>query len=189
MAYLILIKHSVPRIDPQLPAAQWHLSDEGIKRIPWLAIQVSPFHPQVVFTSTEPKAMKTGERLAEILELPFFSANGLHEHERSQISFLDQNTFEEQVKNLFANPDQIVFGDETAGQALARFSNALAGIQKLQTNKNLGVVCHGTVISLFVSHYNDLDTFQVWQSLGLPSFVVLRLPDYKLIATASFRES
>jgi broad specificity phosphatase PhoE len=102
---------------------------------------------------------------------------------------LDQNTFEEQVKNLFANPDQIVFGDETANQALARFSNALSGVQKLQKNKNLVVVCHGTVISLFVAHYNDLDPFKVWQSLGMPSFVVLKEPDYRLFVSASYKGS
>jgi broad specificity phosphatase PhoE len=176
-------------MDPQLPAAQWHLSVEGFKRIPRLAVQISPYQPQVIFSSTESKAIGTGERLAEILELPFYFADGLHEHERTKIGYLGQDIFEDKVKNLFDHPDRIVFGEETANQALARFSNALVGVQTRQANKNLVVVSHGTVISLFVAHYNDLDPYQMWQSLGLPSFVVLKPPDYRLIATANSIES
>jgi broad specificity phosphatase PhoE len=49
-------------------------------------------------------------------------------------------------------------------------------------NQNLAIVAHGTVISLFVSRLTNADPFLLWKRLGLPSFVVLSLPDSQIIA-------
>jgi hypothetical protein len=35
------------------------------------------------------------------------------------------------------------------------------------------VVCHGTVISLWVARRLNLDPMKLWRSLGMPSAVVL----------------
>jgi broad specificity phosphatase PhoE len=34
-------------------------------------------------------------------------------------------------------------------------------------------VTHGTVISLFVAHYNCVAPFELWAALALPSYVML----------------
>jgi broad specificity phosphatase PhoE len=46
---------------------------------------------------------------------------------------------------------------------------------------DLAVVAHGTVITLFVAQTNSIDPFKFWQRLGLPSYVVLLLPDLSII--------
>ena len=43
------------------------------------------------------------------------------------------------------------------------------------------VVCHGTVISLFVAEQESTDPLLLWAKLGLPSFVVLSRPDLRLL--------
>jgi broad specificity phosphatase PhoE len=49
--------------------------------------------------------------------------------------------------------------------------------------KNIVVVSHGTVITLFVEKFNGIDPFSFWKKLDLPSFVVLSLPQHKLVTT------
>ena len=50
---------------------------------------------------------------------PFETLDGLHEHERRRAGFV-QGGIDGLVAQLFARPDELVFGDETANQAAAR---------------------------------------------------------------------
>ncbi|NOK58376.1 MAG: hypothetical protein GFH27_549279n182 [Chloroflexi bacterium AL-W] len=43
------------------------------------------------------------------------------------------------------------------------------------------VVTHGTVITLFVCAHNPGTPFEFWQKLGLPSYVMLDYPLYRII--------
>jgi hypothetical protein len=45
----------------------------------------------------------------------------------------------------------------------------------------LAIVAHGTVISLFVAAHNQINSFELWQQLAMPSFVVLGLPSFALV--------
>ena len=47
----------------------------------------------------------------------------------------------------------------------------------------IAIVAHGTVISLLVARYNDLDAHALWRGLGLPSFCVLSAKDFRLQET------
>ena len=47
-------------------------------------------------------------------------------------------------------------------------------------SRNLAVISHGTVITLFVAQTNQIEPFSFWKSLGLPSLVVLKLPGMEL---------
>ncbi len=77
----------------------------------------------------------------------------------------------------------MVLGKETANQAVERFSKALTSVEVEHPDKNIVVVAHGTVITLFVEKFNDLEAFSFWRELDLPSFVVLSLPHHKLVKT------
>jgi broad specificity phosphatase PhoE len=181
MSHLILIKHSLPEIDPGAPANEWRLSDEGKTRCSALADRLKAWSPQVLVASAEPKAVQTAELVARRLVLPCSVWTGLHEHERTGAAFLDRAQFEMQVTALFEHPQRLVFGRETASQALARFSTALAGVEREYPGKNIAVITHGMVITLFVSRFNAIQPFTFWKQLGLPSFVVLSLPEHRLV--------
>ncbi len=45
---------------------------------------------------------------------------------------------------------------------------------------NAVIVKHGTVITLFTARANGIEPFIFWKQLGLPSCVVLELPDFRL---------
>ncbi|MGI8551829.1 MAG: histidine phosphatase family protein, partial [Dehalococcoidia bacterium] len=122
---LILVKHSLPDVDPAVPAARWRLSEEGRQRCLPLANQLAAYQPAAIIASTEPKATETAELVARHLHLPFTTAAGLHEHDRSSTAFLGPEEFQRAVQKFFRQRDTLVLGQETANQAEERFTAAV----------------------------------------------------------------
>lgn len=117
-----------------------------------------------IVTSTETKAVQTGQHVAKQLDLPLHQNPDLGEHRRANEPFFhDPSRFSSTIRRLFEYPDQVIFGTETANEALSRFSRALSGY--------LGgppclFITHGTVLSLYVASISDRSGFEVWSSLG-----------------------
>lgn len=183
MKNLILVKHSLPEIVPMIPAKEWRLSKSGQIRCKALAEKLESYLPDVVISSVEPKAVETAQIIASQLNKPFGTFDGLHEHDRAGVDFLDKEQFEAKVSDFFMHRDQLVLGKETANRAVERFSKALTSVEVEYSNKTIVVVAHGTVITLFVEKFNDLEAFSFWKKLDLPSLVVLSLPQHKLVKT------
>jgi broad specificity phosphatase PhoE len=180
MPKLILVKHSVPEIDPTLPARLWHLSEVGRLRCDTLADRLADYSPDAVVSSIEPKAVETAQIIAHRLGLPLETREELHEHERDGVGFLSSEQFEASVARFFENPRKLVFGEETAEQAYLRFAEEVSGVIEVYPDENIVVVAHGTVITLFVAYATGLEPLSFWKRLGLPSFVVLSLPKLNL---------
>jgi broad specificity phosphatase PhoE len=88
--------------------------------------------------------------------------------------------FQAAVKHFFEAPDQLVFGEETADEAYARFARAVTHMRTHYPQKTVIIITHGTVISLFVSRLFELAPYPFWAHLTLPSFVVLEHPPWQL---------
>jgi broad specificity phosphatase PhoE len=185
MSYLLLIKHSTPEIQPELPANQWHLSDEGRKEAHQLAPALVRFNPMRLFSSEEPKAIETSTILARSGHLTSIAVAGLHEHLRNSGDWSTREKFEGNILAFFANPDEVIFGEETASQARSRFAFAIDKLIEDNVDDTVAVVAHGTVITLFVCTYNQADPYHFWQSLTMPSMVVLSRPDFQLAEVVS----
>lgn len=184
MKQLILVKHSLPKIVEDVPAREWELSEKGRALAEILADRLRQYQPEIIISSNEPKARQTAEIIsANLGGVAFRVENGLHEHDRNHSPFYSQETFQSLVREFFTKPDVLVFGDETANQALIRFRDSINAILPSHANKNLVVVSHGTVISLFVSWLTGMDGYLLWKELGLPSFVVLDVQSKSLLKT------
>lgn len=106
---------------------------------------------------------------------------GLHEHDRANTPFLATRTqFHTAVENFFDHPAQLVFGNETAQQALTRFTQAIHHALTLHPNHTIAIVSHGTVITLFIAHFNRLNALDVWHKLDIPDLIILTRPDFRL---------
>lgn len=179
--YLILVKHSLPEIDKTLPAREWKLSEEGRVRAEQLAEELRRFQPDVVISSNERKAKETAEIIGRLHQLKFHIAEDLREHDRGNVSPLSQDQFRASVQEFFEKPDELVFGQETAAQTHARFYRAVHSILNEYKNKTIVIISHGTVISLFVSRLTGSSDFELWNMLGLPSYIAMDLHSNTLI--------
>jgi broad specificity phosphatase PhoE len=184
MRKLILVRHSQSRQDPSRPASQWELTEEGRRRCTALAEQLATYRVDLVVTSHERKAIETGSLAAARLGVPVEVAASLHEHERERAAFVPAADFEHMVANFFARPDKLVFGEETARQAGDRFDRAVRSVLEQHAAGNVAIVAHGTVMSLFIARYNQVDAAQFWQRLGMPAAVVLAAPGFKILEIA-----
>lgn len=172
---LILVKHSLPEIRSELPAAEWQLSEEGRRRCSLLAKALESFDPDGLLASDEPKAAETARLAAQKLGLSVRLYPNLHEHARQQAGYSSHEVFAENVRSFFNLPDRLVFGEETADRTHQRFSSALKNALEQSGLHRPVVVAHGTVISLFVSRLTGMEPFPLWQRLGLPSIVAVDL--------------
>jgi len=179
--YLILVKHSLPKIDENVPAREWELSEEGRVRAEQLAEELRRFQPDVIISSNERKAKETAKIIGKLHRSKFSIAEDLHEHDRGNVSHLSQEQFRALVHEFFQKPDQLVFGQETAENAHARFYRAVHSILNEHKNKTIVIVSHGTVISLFVSRLTGSSDFELWSMLGLPSYIAIDLHSNTLI--------
>ena len=181
MRKLVLVKHSLPEIRPDRRAAEWVLTEEGRKRAVAVARRIARHEPGVIGASNEPKATETAEIIARELGKSVEIFEGLHEQERGSLELLPGGKFESVVAELFARPDELVFGDETATQALGRFREAVDRFLETHPDGNVALISHGRIITLLVAAYAGVDPFPFWRRLGLPSFVVVSLPERKVL--------
>lgn len=178
---LIFVRHSQVLVDTAVSANQWRLSENGRFLCHQLAHQLAPHHPSRIITSTEPKAIETGQILAETLNVEWETAENLHEHQRENVPFYSREQFETVIAQFFAQPTELVFGQETAEQALHRFETAVSHLLARYPQETLAIVTHGTVLTLFLASHNpQLDPFIFWKSLQLPDFAIVSLPNMKL---------
>src|SRR5436190_12024140 len=93
MRKMILIKHAAPEVVPDVPSERWRLSEAGRQRCAPLAEAIRPHAPGLIVSSLEPKAAETGELVAARLGVAFETAEGLHEHDRSNVPHLRSREF------------------------------------------------------------------------------------------------
>jgi broad specificity phosphatase PhoE len=165
---LLLVRHSAPEVDPALPAEEWRLSEEGRARCAPFAARLAAYDPRRLLSSPEPKARETAELVGAALGLEVSLSDGLRETARRTVPWLKREEFERGVRGLFERPDEIVFGEESATAALARFTTAVDGLTEPAV-----VVSHGTVISLYAAARAGRDPYELWRGLGLPDLVVV----------------
>ncbi len=179
--YLILVRHSQTRPDPEIPAAEWRLTATGRARCILLAEKLRSYKPGRFIASVEPKALETAQLAAAALGVPCESAPGLHEHERPERAWLDPADFQATIARLFAEPDQLVFGSETADQASARFTGALTAVLDRYPDQSIAVVTHATVLTLFAARTLGIDAFPFWCQLTMPAYFVLDRLTHQLV--------
>jgi broad specificity phosphatase PhoE len=169
---LVLVKHSLPAIDPGVPPANWHLGEEGEARCRPLAERLRAYEPAALISSTEPKAAETSSLVARELGLTVELDERLREQDRSGAPWLGDGEFRQAVAAVFDRPEEVVFGSESLESARERFGAAID--KHLERSRgSLVAVAHGTVISAYAGAKAGVDGYALWCRLGLPSLVVL----------------
>ena len=183
LSNLILVRHSVPEIDPDVPSFQWHLSDEGRKQCFQLAENLKAYTIKVIFTSPESKAQETAEILATQLgNMPVDVHEGLREHDRRNVGWVEDG-FDELLRKFYEHPAEKVFGLETALQAAKRIEKAIEDCWEQGSGYDIVIVSHGTVMSLYVSRVvRGVTPFEFWKQLKMPMAIVMNMPPDKIVS-------
>jgi broad specificity phosphatase PhoE len=126
-----------------------------------------------LYSSLEPKALETAALVAVRMGLVLKPRPNLHENDRAGFGFQRQDKLQQRLRRFFEQPSKLTIGKETATDARRRFTESVNDIRAEDQGRDAAIVAHGTVISLFVSHYNGVAPFDLWMRLGLPSYVVL----------------
>jgi broad specificity phosphatase PhoE len=182
MRRLILVKHGQPVLDGSRPAREWLLGPTGEAQAVRLADELRCFLPFRLVSSMEPKALATCRIVANALCLPMYAAPALAELDRRTLPIMPTEEHALLNARIFAEPSVRVLGDESAAEALSRFSAAVAAEADVAGDDDVVIIAHGTVISLLVAQHNALDAYVFWRRLQCGSFVVLQLPSLALLA-------
>ena len=181
MANLVLIRHAETQRVPGVNAHDWQLTEEGHQRCLLLAERLLPFALHAVISSPEPKALQTARPVANRYHIPLTTLDGLREHDRRNVQYVgDDADFKATIRRLFEQPDQLIYGNETADQAHQRVASAIHQAVDQQPDRNLALVSHATVLTLFISRVAALDPFTFWSQLGMPAYIVFDLPSWSI---------
>lgn len=182
---LILIRHSQSRPEPDVAPSRWGLSDLGRERCALLANHLQSFDLQKIYCSNERKAVETAELTATGLGVPLKVAEGVHEHVRTGTPYLSQNAFLTTLQRFFAEPQELVFGAETAQEACRRFTRAVRILVRGESHGDVAIVTHGTVLSLFAGANSNWEPYDFWKKLDQPAVIVFDISSFAL-AQATF---
>jgi len=180
MRHLILVKHARPQVDPAVSSEEWTLGADGREGAGRLAERLRGYHFARLFCSSEPKAAETAKVIGRALQRPVEEAHDLFEHDRRDVPHMETRQFISLVALLFKEPDRLVLGNETADEAYQRFGEAVDGLIEREP-ADVAVVTHGTVISLFAQHRAKEEPFGLWRRMGLPSFIALEIPTWRVV--------
>ena len=176
MRTLVLVRHSQPEIEPDIPAANWKLSELGRRRAESLAAGLRHYRANAVWCSREPKAKETAQIIGRVLGVPLRVQDGLEEHHRRNVPFLhSKQEFEQAVEEFFCQPSRLVLGSETANQACDRVTEAIESVLE-GDSKDAIVVTHGTVMALYLAHVANVEPVSCWRGLKTPCFVEVEIP-------------
>lgn len=190
-ADVILIRHALPALRSGVPARDWLLGEGAEATCRALAADIdrqlegTDRRVTRLWSSSEPKAIGTAEVLAAWWELPDPTVHpGLDEHRRGPQPLVDDFAWRETVGRLFEQPDELVLGEETASEALARFAAAMAEVAAAGEGGLSAVVTHATVMTLLLAAPNGLEPLQFWGSLRLPDALFLSSSGWRLLGRA-----
>ncbi len=178
---LILVRHLLPEKIAKLPARDWPLSAEGRERSELLAQRLANFQPSTITASNELKAIETAQIIAQKFNQSVEVFAELNEHNRSNLSFIEEKKFIEILTAFFTTLDELVMGLKTATQAHQRFQQAVENIIAKTPTGDVMIVSHGTVMTLFIAAFTGKQPFHFWQELEHPMAIVLALPNLKLL--------
>ncbi|HLO03347.1 MAG TPA: histidine phosphatase family protein [Symbiobacteriaceae bacterium] len=169
---LFLVRHAKTAIDPNVPVDQWLLDPKGKADLERLAALPLLGSADRIVASTEPKSLLTAGAIRAAQGLPAVeSFADLGEIHKSNFVL----NHDEVMAQLFAEPAVSVLpGWESGAAALARFSSRLDSLVD-ETQGDLIVVTHATVISLYLAQL--LGQARVdptnWAAIGFPDLAII----------------
>lgn len=171
MPRLCLVRHTTPLIDPDRPAEEWDVGEDGRAQVTEILPTLEEVAATIIVSSPAPKARITAEILSQGSGLPLQFDDNLKEQGLGTVPwFPDQDEFCAIVRDHFALPEQIILGTESSRAAAQRFDRVVKGLIRDEIPV---LVSHGRIMSAWLASQVDLDAFDIWQNLQMPDALLV----------------
>ncbi|MFW9963374.1 MAG: histidine phosphatase family protein [Candidatus Sifarchaeia archaeon] len=164
---LYFLRHAETKKDLSIPVREWSITNEGIFLTKELAKSEQLSTIDGIIHSSEPKARQTAEIFAEGLDVQMYQISGFDELSREHEGKLTDEEYRDRVRKTLTNLEENVIGWESGSDALHRFEDAVKKIDIMFYQKNILIVTHGLVLTLYFSKLKGLLTiaFERWSQL------------------------
>ena len=169
---LYLIRHAAVTVRPDRPGPQWHLSPEGRAAAETLAEEPYWADLRLMYTSTEPKAVGTAQRISSRHNLPVRTEPDLREVRGRD--WVGEESYRELAKRYLAGDG--VDGWEPKEAALQRVRSCISGIVDESGGEDVGLVSHGLILTIYLADLLGLDartSCDLWSGLRFPDVAVV----------------
>lgn len=184
---LLLVRHAPTVPVSGVKASEWALAPGALAEARRLGEELLALlasrgaqPPARLVSSYEPKAELTAEALAEVFGVERTVADGLEEHHRPERNLLAKSDWLALIKRFFEQPEDVLFGLESALEARRRISAAVAASAE-GAEGGVAIVTHGTVLTLLLAEPNSLDPFDLWRSLRMPEAFLVSWPKLRIM--------
>ena len=167
---LVLVRHAMPVLDPDIPAGSWELGAEGREATRVLA-RALPENP-VLITSTETKARQTAEEIRSLRGGTLLADGRVVEVNRPH-SWVDGY---QQLARAYVASTQHA-GWEAHANVIARFDAAVRDALEAASRRAVVVVSHGQAMTTWLARAALLtDPARFWSELTFPDAWQLTAP-------------
>lgn len=169
---LYLIRHAAVNVRPDLPGPQWHLSPEGRSAAELLGQEPDWAELQCMYTSPEPKAVSTAQRIATRHGLPIRIEPDLREVEGR--AWAGDGEYRDVAQRYLAG--EAVDGWEERHTVLSRVRTFVQSIIAEPDQSMFGVISHGLILTIYLADLLNLGAeaaYGLWTGLRFPDVAVV----------------
>jgi broad specificity phosphatase PhoE len=158
------------------PARDWHITKDGALLAKELAKSEKFSEINGIIHSSEGKAKQTAEAFAEGLNVQMYQLSGLDELARNHEGKLNDEEYRERIHSVLRDPESSVPGWESGVSALKRFEDAVRKVDIMFHRKNVLIVTHGIVLTLYFCKLKNLQSiaYERWKQLKFLAWGLVR---------------
>lgn len=173
---MYLLRHAETKIDRRKAVRNWDLTETGRLSAQVLAKSQVFSKIEGIVHSSEKKAKQTADFIAYETNADTYVLDELDELKRDHKGFLSNEEYRARVRATLTNWEQSVQDWESGEDALARFKDGIRRTNMMFHDKNILVVSHGLVLTLYFSaltHFRKI-TYERWAQLKFLSWGLVR---------------
>jgi broad specificity phosphatase PhoE len=159
----VLVRHAKPVRDSSLSSEDWNLDPNHLGAVSVLAAVLETMGLVQLVSSTERRAVQTGNELAHLVAVPMDSDARLNEVRRPSTE--SYGAFSEDAKSYLHGAT--VVGWEQQATVIERMLSAVETVLDRDVGL-VGFVTHGTVMSVFLGHLGLVQPWDFWRTLTTP---------------------
>jgi len=173
---IYFLRHAETAVEPSQPAREWRITTEGLRQTQELAKSDVFRNIEGIIHSSEQKARQTADVFAEQLNVDLYELSEFDELRRQKAESLSKSEYRFLVRETLTNWERNVPNWESGAEALRRFAEAVKRIDIMFYSRNILVVSHGLVLTLYFCQLRNFQSiaFERWTQMPYLAWGLVR---------------